>query len=101
MIIHFYNDSGVLFDAFGKRERRRDMNNSGKNVIKILLAQISTDFLRFPQISPDLHPPPNNTNLTIVKELPHILIKSYLDMIIRFYNDSVLLFDALSKGERR
>ena len=90
MIISSYNDSVLLLDAFSKRVSRRDMNNNGENVIKILLAHISTDFPRFPQMAANLHPPPNNTNLTLVKELPEILIKSYFNFNICSYNDSVL-----------
>ena len=86
IIIWFYNYFSLLITTFTKRKRCRDSENNQFIDIKFLLAQISGDFFRFPQISPDLYPPPNTNNLILVKELPQMMILCDLYIIIWFYN---------------
>ena len=100
IIIWFYNYFSLLITTFTKRKRCRDSENNQFIDIKFLLAQISGDFFRFPQISPDLYPPPNTNNLILVKELPQMMILCDLYIIIWFYNQFSLLINTFTKRKR-
>merc|ERR1711994_1101812 len=100
IILFFYNYFSLLINTFTKRKRSRNSRNNQFIDIKFLLAQILGDFFRFPQISPDLYPPPNTNNLTLVKELPQIMILCDLYIIIWFYNYFSRLINTFTKRKR-